>query len=371
MLGKDTPTVCLNMIVKDEAHVIERCLSHVKPMIDHWVIVDTGSSDGTQEIIRRAMADLPGELHERPWKNFGSNRSEAIALAEGKADYVLTIDADEILEWEDGFSWDGLSADAYLIYKKRGARRYRVMNLVRSGPGWHWEGAVHEHLDTPNGWHAQKLDGVTILSPREGARSRDPLLYRRDALMLEAALLEEPGNTRNVFYLAQSYRDAEDFELAMRHYRRRAEMGGWSEEVFVSLYQIARLKYLRGDPWPECVVAYLAAHQHTPQRAEPLYEMGMYYSKRHEWANAWLFLEKAARTGRDDGFILFIEGDVYDWRAKLEAAVAGYYMGAHEAAIRLNEALLGDGLLPEQMRETVERNLSLSRHAMSERVEKG
>ncbi len=365
MRGKDTPTVCLNMIVKDEAHVIERCLSHVKPMIDHWVIVDTGSKDGTQELIRRVMAEIPGTLHERPWKNFGHNRSEAIALAEGEADYVLTIDADEILEWEDGFSWGSLSDDAYLIYKRRGARRYRVMNLVRSGLGWHWEGAVHEHLDTPQGWEAKPLDGISILSPREGARSLDPLLYRRDALMLEAALLEEPDNTRNIFYLAQSYRDAEDFELAMRHYRRRAEMGGWSEEVFVSLYQIARLKQLRGDPWPECLAAYLAAHQHTPQRAEPLYDIGMYYSKRHEWANAWLFLEKAARTGRDDDFILFIEGDVYDWRAKLEAGVAGYYIGEHDAAIALNETLLSEGLLPEEMREIATRNIALSKTKMA------
>ena len=51
------PTICLSMIVKDEAPVIERCLRSVKPWIDHWVIVDTGSSDGTQAMIRKFMAD--------------------------------------------------------------------------------------------------------------------------------------------------------------------------------------------------------------------------------------------------------------------------------------------------------------------------
>jgi glycosyltransferase involved in cell wall biosynthesis len=43
-------SVCLNMIVKDEAHVIRRCLGSVRPLIDSWVIVDTGSSDGTQSL---------------------------------------------------------------------------------------------------------------------------------------------------------------------------------------------------------------------------------------------------------------------------------------------------------------------------------
>ena len=81
------PTVCLNMIVKNEASVIRRCLASVRPIIDHWVIVDTGSTDGTQSIIREYLRDVPGELHERPWRDFASNRSEALQLARDRADY--------------------------------------------------------------------------------------------------------------------------------------------------------------------------------------------------------------------------------------------------------------------------------------------
>ena len=93
-IAADKKTVCLNMIVKNEARVIEKCLASVKPLIDSWVIVDTGSSDDTQSIIRKYMADLPGELHEKPWVNFAHNRNEALQLAKEKADYVLLIDAD-------------------------------------------------------------------------------------------------------------------------------------------------------------------------------------------------------------------------------------------------------------------------------------
>ena len=90
------PLVCLNMIVKNEAHVIRRCLDSVLPHIDTWVIVDTGSTDGTQELIRDyfAKAGKPGELHERPWKDFGHNRDEALQMARSKARYTMFIDAD-------------------------------------------------------------------------------------------------------------------------------------------------------------------------------------------------------------------------------------------------------------------------------------
>ena len=76
--------LCLNMIVKNEAHVIRRCLDSVRPHITHWVIVDTGSTDGTQALIRDHFRDIPGALHERPWRDFGHNRTEALELARGK-----------------------------------------------------------------------------------------------------------------------------------------------------------------------------------------------------------------------------------------------------------------------------------------------
>src|SRR3954469_25950254 len=108
-------SLCLNMIVKNEAHVIRRCLDSVLPHIGHWVIVDTGSTDGTQQVVREHMRSVSGELHERPWRDFGSNRSEAIALTRGAADYVLVMDADHVLHVPPKFSFDGLSDDGYFM----------------------------------------------------------------------------------------------------------------------------------------------------------------------------------------------------------------------------------------------------------------
>lgn len=348
------------MIVKNEAPVIERCLTHVRSLVDTWVIVDTGSTDGTQDIISKCYADLPGTLVERPWKNFGHNRSEAIALCEGKADYILTVDADEILSRSPEFELGLLDADQYFVLKRRGNREYRIPSLLRTACNWRWEGVVHEQPYSDSAQTYGLLDGILIESPREGARSRDPDVYRRDALMLEEALLDNPDDTRTVFYLAQSYRDADDYDLAIRYYQKRVKMGGWREEIFISLYQLAMAKKRRGDPWQECLDAFLAAQAHTPSRIEPIYEIGVHYAREKNWPLAWLFLENAAKDVSVDPNSLFLEMDIYTWRAKMEAAVAAFWTERHEDAVRLNDALLASNDLPQEWRERVEENRALS-----------
>src|SRR5579859_1002358 len=107
--------VCVSMIVRNEAHVIERCLGSLKPYVHSWAISDTGSSDGTQDIVRRFMDDLPGELIERPWHDFATNRNEVLELAKKYGDYALIIDADEVIEADPDFVWCKLGAPGYLL----------------------------------------------------------------------------------------------------------------------------------------------------------------------------------------------------------------------------------------------------------------
>lgn len=107
------PAICLNMIVRDEAHIVAEALDAVAPYLSSWVIVDTGSADGTQDLIREHLASLgiSGELHERPWRDFGHNRSEALALAQGHGDHIWVIDADDMVSGTTDFR--DVSADVY------------------------------------------------------------------------------------------------------------------------------------------------------------------------------------------------------------------------------------------------------------------
>ena len=90
-------TICAALIVKNESKVVKRCLSSIKNYIDYWVVCDTGSTDDTKSIVSSELSEIPGELHQVPWINFGHNRTQLLQLCKGKADYLLLIDADEIL----------------------------------------------------------------------------------------------------------------------------------------------------------------------------------------------------------------------------------------------------------------------------------
>ena len=232
--------ICMNMIVKNEADVVAETLDSVAPYISSWVIVDTGSTDGTQDVIRKHMARLgiPGELHERPWRNFGHNRTEALNLAQGHGDYIWVIDADDIVAGTPDFTQ--LSADIYRLRLGDASFTYWRPQLFRDGVRVRYEGVVHETAVWESDCVVGRLEGdYYVESRRLGARSQDPQTYARDRDLLLAEVERNPEDARSVFYLAQSYFDLDDFVNARKWYERRVEMGGSDEEVYYSMVRLA------------------------------------------------------------------------------------------------------------------------------------
>jgi glycosyltransferase involved in cell wall biosynthesis len=350
------------MIVKNEAHVIERCLRSVRQFIHSWAIADTGSSDGTQDLIRRVLADLPGELIERPWLDFAHNRNEALQLARSHGEYVLLMDADDVLEHDASFVMPELVAPAYSIEFVYGATRYFRNFLVRLHDALRWHGVLHEVIDAPGGIVATPLQGLRMrISKGEGARSKMPSAekYSADAEVLRRALRDEPGNTRYAFYLAQSLRDAGRIAEARATYERRIEMGGWDEEIYYSKLQVAALLERERAPDAEVLAAYLAAHQYRPSRAESLCEAARYCRESQRYALALLFAREAAHLPYPKD-ILFVDASVYEWRARDELSIAAYWCGDKELSARLCRELLADSRLPLEQKERVSKNLAFS-----------
>jgi len=360
------PAICLNMIVRNEAHIVHEVLDSVAPYISSWVVVDTGSDDGTQDVIRNHMAALgiPGEIHERPWRDFGHNRTEALDLARGHGDYIWVIDADDLLVGTPDFS--GLTADCYCLRFGPGTTYWR-RQLFRAGLRWRYYGVLHEYADCDDQFVEARLDGdYYVESRRLGGRNLDPLKYAHDAEVLLAEVERHPDDPRSVFYLAQSYFDAGDFANARRWYSRRAELAGFPEEIYWSLNRLGETMSRLGEPWPDVQDAYLRAWEFRPTRAESLHQIAHHYRSEGRYQLGYLFAERAAQIPVPNEDLLFLSSEIYAWRALDEQAVCASWIGRQPETFALCRRLLARDDIPDEDRQRIAANRDVAVPALIE-----
>lgn len=355
------------MIVRNEAHVIERCIASIRPLIGAWAFVDTGSTDGTQDKVRQLLGDLPGELIERPWEDFATNRNQALELARRYGEYALIHDADEVITIEaEAQLPQRLEAAGYYIRRRLAGHEmeYAAARVLRLDRPWRWEGVLHEYPALSPQPRLPYLPGIRIVAHPDGARSQRPARdkFMDDAKVLRRALRKEPDNARYAFYLAQSLRDAGETRQALKAYRQRAAMPGWVEETWYALFQVGCMLERLEAPESEIIDAYLAAFDARPHRAEPLCELARYLRLRGRYASAWLHARHAAELPEPED-LLFVDLSVYRWRARDEQAVSAWYIGRQDESARLCRELLAGTHLPDSERSRVRANIGMTEHA--------
>lgn len=274
--------ITLNMIVKNEAHCIRRCLESVLPYIDDAVIVDTGSTDGTQELISGILCDKQHVVIERPWVNFGYNRTEALHLAKKntqyKASWALLIDADEQLV-VDSLSYGAKLRPvhvAYYAWHHMPGGQYARPFLLSLNRDWTWEGVLHEHIVQK---HEYPL--IPFLHIKDHFDSNRNKQGQVAKCLADAELLQTQQLTaRNVFYIAESYRGAQQWELALDWYRNRCSFeAGCPQEHWWSELMLASCMDKLDYSFERVRKQYLNACWYRPSRAESYIALSRYLWK--------------------------------------------------------------------------------------------
>lgn len=364
-------TIGLSIIAKDEAAVIERCLQSVVLLCDYFLVIDTGSTDGTQDLVRAFLArnNLAGEVVEIAWRDFAHNRTAALQALRrhGDIEYCLMIDADEQIVYDDDFDPQafkaGLQADWLDIQTRLGGVDYLRPQLTRNALDFTYRGVLHEFLEVPPGHFTHAIaSGIMNIPTPDGARSRNPRKYHDDALFLWDVLKREDDpflRRRYHFYLGQSLRDAEEWDAAIDAYSERTTMGGWQEEIFVSYFEVGKIRARLGHPPDDVIAAYLHAHDASPQRAESLVAAARHARENERFALAYMLARRAMEL-TPPAAALFAELPAYTYQAKDEAAVAAYWLGHYAQCRQWSEDLLQSPALPDEHRHRITANMALA-----------
>jgi len=330
-LKENAPTLCLNMIVKNESKIITRLFDSVLPIIDCYCICDTGSTDDTVKIINEYFSNkgIPGKVVTEPFKNFCHNRNFALQSCLEMSDYVLLIDADMVIEITTFDKRLLNKADSFYILQGSDSFYYQNMRIVKNNGLYSYAGVTHEYINTPpNGTVLgfEKKD-LFIRDLGDGGSKQDK--FERDVRLLLDGLKDEPKNERYHFYLANSYHDSGRFAEAIDMYEKRIKLDGWREEVWYSYYRIG-LCYKNMGKMSDAICAWMNGYNFYSDRLEGLYEIIQHYRiiSKHKLCELFYKLaEEVLNKNLDRDSYLFLHEDVYSNKIYYEYTIVAAYLG--------------------------------------------
>ena len=319
------PTICLTMIVKNESKIIKRLLEYVLPIIDTYVICDTGSDDDTPNIIKIFFEDkkISGDIVHLPFKNFGYNRSYVLEKARGKATYALLLDADMELIIDSNFNKSSLTDDGYYINVFGGNVTYWLTCILTLSKPILSIGVTHEYYDI-TGLKMGKLKTLSINHIGDGGCKIDK--FERDILLLQEGLRENPTNSRYWFYLANSYFNIAKYEECIPCYIKHIEIATWVEEIFQSHLNLG-IAYKKLNRKEMAISTWLNGYNKHPKRSETIYEVCKLYREDCKYELAQIFYNIGVKIPFPLNDILFIQKDVYTYLFAYELSIFGYYTG--------------------------------------------
>lgn len=391
------PIICLNAIMKNEAHLFRENNSMINTLvdkIDYYIIVDTGSTDDSIELVRNFFKkhNVPGEIHEKPFVDFGTNRTHALRLCQKHTwiDFVFVMDIDDLfvgdVDLHDIFD---LKYDCYEIPLRdqhdtdkpivsgdmdSAGMVYKRMCIFNNHYNWVYQGSVHEYPECTNKKNKQvgKIEDAYILSRRLGDRSKKTDKYLRDAKMFENALKKEPNNQRNLFYCARSWFDYQEYEKAMHYYQKRLDADKPNHftffgERFYAALEIGRClknmqngfgrdKIKKSIPNEKIIEAFLYAHTVLPIRVEALYEAAVFCRERKLYEKAYAFAKKGTvieKPVNDQNGMFFCLAQAYLFGIWDEYAMACYFLGKYEEADKIFTKLFEENRCPEDQKPRV------------------
>ena len=368
-------TVCLNMIVKDEEHIIGDTLEKLVKQItfSYWVICDTGSTDKTREIITNFFKakGIPGELLEHKWKDFGHNRTLALQGAYKKADYIFIFDADDTIHGTPVVPRK-LTHDFYKMKFGEHFTYYRPL-FVTAHKKSKFVGVLHEFLSLEEGRPTEgTIEGdYYIDSGKTGSRSRDKDKYLKDAMILKEAYKNEVDTNgglsgRYAFYCAQSFKDCGRVDDSLEWYTLVADkLVSWVQEKYYACL-MAGFQYKSKGDFKKALEYFLKAEQFDPDRTEGVFFACEMLKDAGLHTLVVLLYEKYKNYNKDPQDKLFLFRDFYNDVLEFNTSISAYLCNNRKVSYECSKKIILNNICQVGVRDRTFKNLRFHMNELNE-----
>ena len=316
---------CVMMVV-NEADRILVSLDSTKDWVDSYIFYDTGSSDGTQNIIRKWCEDNKREFHmlEGTFVDYSTSRNVLLDYSdEFNNDYNLLMESgdelkngDELRRFCDNYTGE---STGFFVRQLWGGENgveimYHNVRLIKTKRDWRYKGYVFEHIITPHLEHvlqSQVLDVTLYQDRRTVSRIHNYIQNKKFCDMLLDEYEHNPHDERNIFYLAQTFASLGNSQFAYKFYEMRSKMTGYKEEIFHSLMRCGDLREDSDGKIDFYKKALAVLHL---KRVEPLLCLVEIYKQRNMWHEAFEHAQEALSLNFPIECRLFTDKQAYDYK---------------------------------------------------------
>ncbi len=298
--------ICYCMIVKNAGEILEKVLIENMPIIDRWVILDTGSTDGTQDVIRRVLKNKKGCLYEEPFINFRDSRNRCLDLAKNYCKYKIMLDDTYSVQGNlrhflnitrgDQFS------DSYSIMLKSEDTEYFSNRIIKSKSNLKYIHKVHEVItDENNNNVTVPPEYATVMDYRtDYMNERTNTRKLQDLETLVEEYYEDQSDPRNLYYIAQTYACLNDIENKAKYFEMRMNhpTEGFIQEKIDAIFELARTyNFELNKDWSIIEPLYLKAWELDKKRPDSLYFLGIHYFLEKDYPTAYRYLREGFEVG--------------------------------------------------------------------------
>lgn len=331
-------TISLCIIVKNEEKNIARCLNSMAGLVDEMIVVDTGSTDQTVEIV----SGYTPKVYSYPWTdNFSDARNYSFSKA--TMDYCMWMDADDVLEETEKEKFlqlkQSLSPDTDIVMMKYHTAfdeagipsfSYFRERWIRNSSQYRWVGAVHEVIP-PNG--KVLYSDIAIYHRKTGVGDPDRNLRIYQKMLKEGKVLEP----RQQYYYGRELYYHGKYEEAVSVFEQfLLSPDGWIENK-IEACSICADCYSRLGKEQTSLTTLLRSMSFDLPRAELCCEIGKYFLEHGNYHIAVYWYEAALHTPRNEYANGFVLPDCYDYIPLLQLCVCYDKMGDRQKAKEYNE----------------------------------